>query len=157
MSYLYDICHVPFFFKKTACQKYFMQILSQKQKAQIVNLKNPDLDLIQRIHPECGFYGFMMCFWICPPKRRIRFWIRIWIFPKKKTHPKFCRLTAVREREKILETPRVSHFVIVVALCIPVPNCYNACRTLICNELEMDGRRTSKPNNKYHHHQEQRQ
>ena len=48
----------------------------------------------------------------------------------KKTHPKFCRLTAEREREKILETPRVSHFVIIVALCIPVPNCYNACRTL---------------------------
>ena len=128
MSYLYDICHVPFFFRKNACQKYFFKILSPK-KAQIVNLKNPDLDLIQRIHPECGFYGFMMCFWNCPPKRKILFWIRIWIFPKK-THPKFCRLTAEREREKILETPRVSHFVIIVALCIPVPICNNACRTL---------------------------
>ena len=29
-----------------------------------MNLKNPDLDLIQSIHPECGFYGFMICFWI---------------------------------------------------------------------------------------------
>ena len=32
----------------------------QKQNAQVVNLKNPDLDLIRRIHPACGFYGFMI-------------------------------------------------------------------------------------------------
>jgi len=25
-----------------------------------VYLKNSDLDLISRIHPECGFYGFMI-------------------------------------------------------------------------------------------------
>ena len=31
-----------------------------------MNLKNPDLDLIPRTHPECGFYGFMIRFWICP-------------------------------------------------------------------------------------------
>ena len=87
MSYLYDICHVPFFFRKNACQKYFFKILSPK-KAQIVNLKNPDLDLIQRIHPKCGFYGLMTCFWICPPKTQNPFLdseIRIWIFPKKRT------------------------------------------------------------------------
>ena len=29
-----------------------------------MNLKDPDLDLIRRIHPECGFYGFMIRFWI---------------------------------------------------------------------------------------------
>ena len=28
-----------------------------------MSLKNPDLGLI-RIHPECGFYGFMIRFWI---------------------------------------------------------------------------------------------
>ena len=33
-----------------------------KQNAQVVNLKNPDLDLIRRIHPECGFYGFIIRF-----------------------------------------------------------------------------------------------
>ena len=33
-----------------------------------MNLKNPDLDLIRRIRRECGFYGFMIRFWICPPK-----------------------------------------------------------------------------------------
>ena len=47
------------FVRKTACQKYFFQ-----KNAHIVNLKNPDLDLIRRIHPECGFYGFMIRFWI---------------------------------------------------------------------------------------------
>ena len=67
MSYMYgiDLLRIIFFFRKTACQKYFFQILSQKN-AQIVNLKNPDLDLIQRIHPEYGFYGFMIRYWICP-------------------------------------------------------------------------------------------
>ena len=51
------ICFVPFFFsRKTACQKYVCQIFSQKT-AQIVNLRNTDLDLIRRIHPECGFFG----------------------------------------------------------------------------------------------------
>ena len=35
-----------------------------KKNAQIANLKNPDFDLIRRIHPECGFYGFMIRFWI---------------------------------------------------------------------------------------------
>ena len=59
-----------FFFRKIASQKYFFQILSQKN-AQFVNLKNPDLDLIRRIHPECGFYGFMIRFWIW--KSRFRF------------------------------------------------------------------------------------
>ena len=46
------------------------------QNAQIVNLKNQDLDLIRRIHPECGFYGFMICSWFSPRKLKIRFWIR---------------------------------------------------------------------------------
>ena len=63
--------------RKTTCQKYFFQILSQKNVQIVnVNLKNPDLDLIRRIHPEN--HGFMIRFWICPPKHKIRFWI----FPK---------------------------------------------------------------------------
>ena len=52
------------FVRKTACQEYFFRILSQKKTAHVVHLKNPDLDLIRRIHPECGFYGFMIRFWI---------------------------------------------------------------------------------------------
>ena len=52
------------FVRKTACQKYLFQILSPKN-VQIVNLKNPDLDSIRRIHPECGFYRFMIRCWIC--------------------------------------------------------------------------------------------
>ena len=37
-----------------------------------MNLKNPDLDLIRGVHPECG-YGFMIRFWICPKKRQSDF------------------------------------------------------------------------------------
>ena len=47
------------------------------------NLENLDLYLIRRIHPESGFYEFMIRFWICPKKTQnpfldseIRFWIR---------------------------------------------------------------------------------
>ena len=88
MSYMYRICCVPFFFfRKTACQKYFFSNPFPKTNAQIVNLKNPNLDLIRKIHPECGFYGFMIRFWICPKNAKsvFRFEIRIWIFPRKRT------------------------------------------------------------------------
>ena len=56
------------FVGKTGCQKYLFQILFPKKNARIdriVNLKNSNLDLIQRIHSRCGFYGFMIRFWIC--------------------------------------------------------------------------------------------
>ena len=69
----------PFFFCEKPLVKNTFQILSQKN-AQIVNLKNPDLDLIRRIHPECGFYEFMIRFWICPKTLKIRFWIRKSVF-----------------------------------------------------------------------------
>ena len=51
-----------------------------------MNLKNPDLDLIRRIHPEGGFCGFMIRFWICQKKNKNPFLdseIRIWISPPK--------------------------------------------------------------------------
>ena len=40
-----------------------------KKNAEVVNLKNPDLDLIQSILLEYGF-------WISSQKRKIRFWIQ---------------------------------------------------------------------------------
>ena len=88
-----------FFFRRTACQKYFFQILSQKD-AQIVNLENPDLDLIRRIRPESGFKGFMSRFWICPPKTQNPFLdseIRIWIFPTKTRYNNFCHCMSLCE------------------------------------------------------------
>ena len=67
MSYMLRNLLCTIFVRKTAWQKYCFQILSPK-KAQIASLKNPNLDLIRRIHPECGFHGFMIRFWICPKK-----------------------------------------------------------------------------------------
>ena len=75
MSYMQDICYVPFFLEKPLVKSTFFKSFPPKN-VQIVNLKNLDLDLIRRIHPECGFYGFMIRLWICPKKRKIRFWIR---------------------------------------------------------------------------------
>ena len=74
---------VPFFFRKTAWQKYFFQILFQKN-AQIVNLKNPDLDLIRRVWILWIHDPFLDL----PKKTQNSFLdseIRIWIFPKKRT------------------------------------------------------------------------
>ena len=44
---------------ETACQKYFFQILSQKN-ADVINLKNPDLDLVRSILLECRYFEFMV-------------------------------------------------------------------------------------------------
>ena len=70
MSYMYGICYVPFFSKNRLSKVPSSNPFPPQKNAQIVNLKNWDLDLIRRIHPECGFYGFMIRFWICPPKTR---------------------------------------------------------------------------------------
>ena len=45
----------------------------KKKNARIVYLKNPDLDLIWRIHSKCGFSGFMIRFWIEVIIYKIRF------------------------------------------------------------------------------------
>ena len=65
----------PFFFEKPLVKNTFFKSFPPKN-AQIVNLKNLDFDFIRRIHPECGFYGFVIRFWICTKKLKIRFWIR---------------------------------------------------------------------------------
>ena len=74
------------FVRKTAGQKYFFQILSQKT-AQTVNLKNLNLDLIRRIHPDCGFYKFMIPFQICQKSAKTVFGFGNpdLVFPQKRT------------------------------------------------------------------------
>ena len=81
--------------RKTACQKYFFQILSPKN-VQTVNLKNPDLYLIRGIHPKRGLSGFMIRAWNTPPPKKnqkkrtknpvLDKEIRIRIFQQKRTH-----------------------------------------------------------------------
>ena len=61
-----------------------------------MNLKNPDLDLIRRIHPECGFYGFKISFWICLKIRKVRFWIWKTRFPQSMDAPLFPLLFCSR-------------------------------------------------------------
>ena len=83
MSYMYGICCVPFLFSKNRLSKILFSNPFPKKRSDV------NLDLIRRIHSECGFYGFMIRFWICPQKRQIRFWIRKsrFGFSPKKTHP----------------------------------------------------------------------
>ena len=78
-----------FFFEKPLVKNTFFKSF-RKKNAQIVNLKNPDLYLIRRIHRECGLYGFMIRFWICPKNAKsvLGFGNPDLIFPKK-THPKW--------------------------------------------------------------------
>ena len=64
---------------------------------QIEIFKNPVVDLIRRIHKESGFNGFMIRLWICPKKRKIKFWIRkswFWFSPTKK------RTESIEDSEK---------------------------------------------------------
>ena len=88
MSHMYGIWCVQFFFFfwKTTSQKYFFQILSQKN-AQILNLKNPDM-----YYPKNP--PWMWILWIHDPfldlpKKNANPFLdsetRIWIFPKKRT------------------------------------------------------------------------
>ena len=54
---------VPFLLGKPGVKNPFPQKNARIHR--IVNLKNSNLDLIQKIHSRCGFYGFMIRFWIC--------------------------------------------------------------------------------------------
>ena len=63
-----------------------------------MNLKNPDLDLIRRIHLECGFYGFMTLF--------LDLEIQILIFPKRRTLFSPCAQPFGGEYRGRIETPR---------------------------------------------------
>ena len=61
----------------------------------MVNLKNPDLDLIRSILLECGYFGFMIHFWILPKKRKIHFWIQESVFGfSQKSAPYMSNLEA---------------------------------------------------------------
>ena len=65
---MYGSCCVLLIFAwKTAGQKYFFSNTLPK-KAEVVNLKNSDLDLIRSILLECGYLGFMIRFLISPQK-----------------------------------------------------------------------------------------
>ena len=88
---IYGIWCVHFLFSKNRLSKILFSNPFPKKNGQIVNLKNLDLYLIRRIHPECGFYGFLIRFWICPKNAKsvFRFGKPDLDFPKK-THPK-CR------------------------------------------------------------------
>ena len=69
------------------------------KNAQIMNLKNPDLDLIWRIHLECGFFGFMFRFWILVIKRKSVFGFKNpdSDFPKKRTLINIENVNSVNE------------------------------------------------------------
>ena len=73
MSYMYGICGVPCLWENRLLKILFSNPFPPQKNAQVVNLKYPDLDLIRRIHPECEFYGFMICFWICPKNAKSSF------------------------------------------------------------------------------------
>ena len=57
---------VPFLLGKPRVKNTFFKSFSQKNARidRIVNLKNSNLDLVQRIQTRCGFDGFMIRFWI---------------------------------------------------------------------------------------------
>ena len=81
-------------------------------------------------------------------KLAVYFWSKyfkffLWVLPGK--WQQWEEVTAVAaKRDKWKDV--LSHFVITLVALLN-----NKTVALFCNKLEMDGRRTSKPNNKYHH------
>ena len=57
----------------TICQKYFFRILSQKKGSDCESQKSGFRFDPKNPLTESGFYGFMIRFWICPKRRKIRF------------------------------------------------------------------------------------
>ena len=90
ISYVYGICcQHPVFVRKTARQKYCLHTFPYENKCSKGGSQmNADLDFIRRIHPECGFQGFTIRFWICSKTRKIlsEFGNPDWDFPRT-THP----------------------------------------------------------------------
>ena len=43
-----------------------------RKNAEVMNLKNPDLDLIPSILLECGYFGFMIRLWISPKNATLK-------------------------------------------------------------------------------------
>ena len=62
-----------------------------------MKLKNPDLDLIRSMLLECGYFGFMIRFWISPKKRKIRVWIQESVFGFSHKNTPLIKYTMPRE------------------------------------------------------------
>ena len=89
MSYMYGISGVPCLWENRQSKILFSNPFPKKN-AQVVNLKNQDLDLIRRIHPQCGFYQRIYDPFLDLPNRNAKsvfgFGNPDLDFPKK-THP----------------------------------------------------------------------
>ena len=70
MSYMYGICSVRFLFGKPLVKNIFSN--PSPKKRSVCESQKSGFGLIPRIHPECGFYGFMIRFWIFPKKRTLK-------------------------------------------------------------------------------------
>ena len=96
MSYMYGTCCVPFLFRKPLVKSTFFKSFPQKTFRLWISKIRIWIWSEESTH-ECGFYGFMIRFWICQKKTQNPFLdseIRIWIFPKKRTQ---CRTNLAKE------------------------------------------------------------
>ena len=70
MSYMYSICCAPFLFGKPLAKNIFSNPFPKKRS--VCESQKSGFGLIPRIHPECGFYGFVIRFWIFPKKPTLK-------------------------------------------------------------------------------------
>ena len=82
---MYSGCCVSFLHRKPLVKNTFFNPFPKN--AEVVNLKNPNLDLIRSILLECGYFGFMIRFRIFPKNAPRVFQI---LFQKK--NPKVVNL-----------------------------------------------------------------
>lgn len=57
--------------KKAGKKHLGLAVMYVWKTAEMVNLKNRDLDLIWSILLKCGYFRFMICFWIFPKKHTL--------------------------------------------------------------------------------------
>ena len=70
MSYMYGICCAPVLFGKPLAKNIFSNPFPKK--CSVCESQKSGFGLIPRIHPECGFYGFVIRFWIFPKKPTLK-------------------------------------------------------------------------------------
>ena len=70
MSYMYGICCAPVLFGKPLAKNIFSNPFPKK--CSVCESQKSGFGLIPRIHPECGFYRFVIRFWIFPKNPPLR-------------------------------------------------------------------------------------
>ena len=95
MSYMYGICCAPFLFGKPLAKNIFSNPFPKK--CSVCESQKSGFGLIPRIHPECGFYGFVIRFWIFPKNPPLR------VLYRKRLEKRQIHLSTKNSKQTVLK------------------------------------------------------